>query len=104
MQWESVGLMDGYYVVEVTTIPYPGFEVLINIVSKEDIAYRVRFGDIPQCTYFTKMSTQSLKWMSWKHFYYVFTFLCKVDYNNDKCTLQFTPIMRSCGYMNVHVS
>ena len=42
--------MDGYYVVGVTAIPYPGFGMLINIVSKEDIAYHVIIGDVPQCT------------------------------------------------------
>ena len=38
--------MDSYYVIGVTAIPYPGFGVLINIVS-EDIAYCVTIGDIP---------------------------------------------------------
>ena len=58
-KWESAGLMDGYYVVGVTAIPYPGFGVLINIVSKEDIAYRVTISDIPHytCPDFTKMSS-----------------------------------------------
>ena len=36
-KWESAELMDGYYVVGVTVIPYPGYGVIINIVSKEDI-------------------------------------------------------------------
>jgi hypothetical protein len=36
-KWESAGLMEGYYVVGVTAIPYPGFGVIINIVSKYDI-------------------------------------------------------------------
>ena len=56
-------LMDGYYVVEVTTTSYLGFGVIINIVSKEDITYRVTIGDIPRCTCpnFTKMSSHALK-------------------------------------------
>ena len=43
----------------ITAIPYPGFGVLINIVSKEDITYHVTIGDMPHCTcpYFTKMSS-----------------------------------------------
>ena len=45
-EWESDGLMDSYYVIGVTAIPYPGFGVLINIVY-EDIAYCVTIGDIP---------------------------------------------------------
>ena len=75
--WESAGLMDGYYVVGVTAIPYPSFDVIIHIVSKEDIAYRVTIGDIPHCTCpnFMKMSSQALgkkgKWVYCKHLYYV---------------------------------
>jgi hypothetical protein len=77
-------------VVEITVIPYRGFGVLINIVSKEDITYRVTIGDMPHCTCFdfNKMSSQSLgnkeKWVYCKHFYYVFRFLCKVNYDSDK--------------------
>ena len=61
-KWESAGLMDGYYVVGITAIPYLGFGVLINIVSKEAITYRVTIGDMPHCSCpdFTKMSSQSL--------------------------------------------
>ena len=51
--------MDSHYVVGVTAIPYSRFGVLINIVSKEDIGYRVTIGDILLCTCldFTKMSS-----------------------------------------------
>ena len=82
--------MDGYYVVGVTAIPCLGYGVIINIVSKEDITYRMTIGDIPHCTCpdFTKMFSQALekkgKWMYCKHLYYVFRFLCKVDYESDK--------------------
>jgi hypothetical protein len=57
-KWESARLMEGYYVVGITVIPYSGFGVLINIVSKEDIIYRVKIGDMLHCTCFdfTKMS------------------------------------------------
>ena len=74
----------------VTVIPYPGYGVIINIVSKEDITYRITIGDIPHCTCpdFIKMSSQALgkkgKWVYCKHLYYVFRFLCKVDYESDK--------------------
>jgi hypothetical protein len=62
-KWESAGLTDGYYVVGITAVPYPGFGVLINIVSKEDITYCVTIGNMPHCTCsdFTKMSSQSLE-------------------------------------------
>ena len=89
-KWESAGLMDGSYVVGVTAISYPGYGVIINIVSKKIITYRITIGDIPHCTCldFTKMSSQALgkkgKWVYCKHLYYVFRFLCKVDYESDK--------------------
>ena len=56
-KWESVGLVDGHYVVGINAI-HPGFGVSINIVSKEDFAYHFTIGDILQCTClnFTKMS------------------------------------------------
>ena len=52
--WESVGLMDGYYVFGITAIPYPGFGVIMNIVSKEDITYRVTIGNIAHALTFIK--------------------------------------------------
>jgi hypothetical protein len=54
--------MNGYFMVAVTAIPYPSFGVIINIVSNEDVTYRVTIGDIPHCTCpdFTKMSSHAL--------------------------------------------
>ena len=54
--------MNDYYVVGIFAISYPRLGVLINIVSKEDIAYYVAIGDIPlgACLDFTKMSSQSI--------------------------------------------
>lgn len=37
-KWESDKLMDGYYAIGVTHIPYPSIGVIINITS-EDITY-----------------------------------------------------------------
>ena len=48
-KWKKAKLMDIYYVVGVIAIPYPIFGVLINVVSKEDIAYLVTTGDILRC-------------------------------------------------------
>ena len=58
-KWENVRLIHGYYVVGIISIPYLGFGVLINIISKEDITYCVTIGDMPYCTCpdFTKMSS-----------------------------------------------
>ena len=38
---DSVGFIDNYYVVGVTTVPYPGFRVIINIVFADDNSYHV---------------------------------------------------------------
>lgn len=89
-KWESVGLMDGYYFVGVTTILYTWFGVIIHIVSREDNSYRVTISNMPQCIYpdFTKMSYGALqkkrKWVYCKHLYYVFQSQWKVDYENNK--------------------
>jgi hypothetical protein len=103
-KWKSVGLMDGHYVVGVTAIPYPGYGVIINIVSKVDITYRITISDIPHCTCpdFTKMSSQALrkkgKLVYCKHLYYVFRFLCKVHYESNKfihaSTYTYNEVMR----------
>jgi hypothetical protein len=102
--WKSIGLMDGHYVVGVTAIPYPCYGVIINIVSKVDITYRITIGDILHCTCpdFTKMSSQALgkkrKLVYCKNLYYVFRFLCKVYYENDKFihapTYMYNEVMR----------
>ena len=80
---KSAGLMDGYYVIEDIVIPHPCLGVMINNVSKEDIAYHIIIGDLLQCTCpdFTKLSSQALtkkgKWVYCKDFYHVFRFLGK---------------------------
>jgi hypothetical protein len=103
-KWESAGLMDIYYVVGITAIPYQGFGVLINIVSKEDITYRVTIGDMPHCTCFElkKMSSQSLgykeKCSVLQNLYYVLRILCKMNYDSDKFihapTYSYNEVMR----------
>ena len=62
-KWESDGLMDIYFVVGVTTIPYPKFGVIINIIFKEDNSYCVTIGDIPQsrCLNFIELSSMALE-------------------------------------------
>lgn len=39
IKWESVGFLDGYYMVGIATILYPGFKLIINIISKKDNSY-----------------------------------------------------------------
>ena len=109
-KWESVGLMDGYYVVGVSAIPYPGFGVIINIVPKHDITYHVTIGDIPHCTCldFTKMSLHALGKKG--NGCIVNIFIMCLDF----CARWITrvrssfmhlhiPITRSCDYLNLLV-
>jgi hypothetical protein len=88
-KWESTRLMDEYYVVGVTTIPYQGLAVIINIISKEDNSYHVTIGNMSQCTClnFTKTSSGVFgkeREMYYKRVHHVFQFLYNVDYDNDK--------------------
>ena len=46
-KWEIIRFMEGYFVVGVTTIPYPRFGVIINIVSKDDIPHPLTIDNIP---------------------------------------------------------
>ena len=72
------------------SIAFPRFEVILNIISKEDIAYCVTISDISHCTCldFTKISSQLFgkvrEWVYCEHCFHVFRFLCKVDSDNDK--------------------
>jgi hypothetical protein len=107
---KSVVLMDGYYVFGITAIPYPGFGVLINIVSKDDITYRVTIGDMPHCTCpdFTKMSSQSLrkkeKWCIANIFIMCLDFYAKwIMIMTNSFMLQRIPTTRSCCYLNLQV-
>ena len=82
--------MEDSYVVGITAIPYPDFGVRINIITKQDITYHVTIGDIPIARVQTlqkcplKHWERWKKWMYCKHLYYVFSFLCKVDYESNK--------------------
>ena len=107
-KWEGAGLMDGYHVVGVTAIPYPRFGVLINIISKKDIAYCITIGDIPQCTCpdFIKMSTQSLG----RNRCIANIFIMCLDFcarwitiMTSSFTLQHTSIMRLCDDLDLQV-
>ena len=102
--WKPFRRLFGAIAVQFFPIFYPRFGVLINTVSKEGIAYRVTIDDILcyTCLDFTKISSQSLgkkgKWVYCKHCYYVFRFLCKVDYDSDKfihaSTCSYNEVMR----------
>jgi hypothetical protein len=109
-KWESACLMDGTYITAVTAIPHPGFGAVINLVSKSDQTYVVSISSFPGCSCpdFKTMETTSLgrhrKWVPCKHLYYVFRWLCKMDFNEDSFihapTFSYNEVMRTlelCG-------
>lgn len=78
--WQSTLHMNGYCVVGVVAIPYPGVSCIITTVSKEERTYLVSIADNPQClcTVFVKMASMIVGkrgwWVSCKHLYHVFMF------------------------------
>ena len=76
--------MDENYVLGVTSIPYLGFKV---IMSKKDNT-KMCYGAL----------CQKRKWVYCKHLYYVFKFIRKVDFDNDKFihapTYAYNEVMR----------
>ena len=107
-KWEIVGLMDRYYVVEVTPILYSGLEVLINIISKEDIAYCVTSGNIRHCIFsnLTRMSSQPLgkkgEWCTTNIFIMRWDLYARwIMILRSPFTLSHLPSMRLYGYLNL---
>lgn len=76
--------------VGVIAIPYFGYGGIITIASKVEKQYLVAIVDNPQCSCsnFTRFSSLTVgkrgQWVSCKHLYYVFKYLCKVDETTDK--------------------
>lgn len=82
--------MDEYHVVGVTTIPYPRYGSIITIVTKEETTYFMSIGDIPHmhlprlCKDVINDSGNKGQWVFCKHLYYIFKYMCNVDYATDK--------------------
>ena len=104
IKWESALHMDEYYVVGVTPTPYPRYKCIISIVSKEEKTYLVSMVDISQwsCPNFAKMLSlavgKRVHWVPCKHLYYLFRYLCKIDYATDKLihapTFSYNEVIR----------
>lgn len=106
----GVGHLDGYYVVGVIAIPYPGLGMIINIIYKEDNSYRVTIGDIPHwtCPEFTKCHLRlwERERNGWTTNIYIMCLdLCARWSTIVACsfTLPHSPITRSCDYLNLLV-
>ena len=84
-KWKNALYVDGYYVVGVTSNPYHGYGCVITIVSKKEKTYIVFIAYIAQCNCldFAKILLLAVQkrghWVSCKHLYYVFMYLCKVE-------------------------
>ena len=95
-KWENIGLMDDYYVVGITAISYPTFGVIINIASKNWHLFLCH-GWWHPTLHMPGLHENVLsclediwKWVYFKHSYYVFRFMCKVDYDNGKAIHAWT--------------
>lgn len=94
-----------------TTILFPGFGVIINIVSKDDVTYRVTIGNIPRCICLDsiKMSSQTLGKKGNGCIINIFImsskFLCKVGYESNKFihgpTFNYNKAMQLLGLVGV---
>lgn len=90
-KWKNVKLMDGYHLARITTIPYPRFGIIINMIIHENIVYCVIIGTMPQCACpkLTNMSSHGMEkqCMYCKHLY------CGVGFDTMKMQ---SSIHRKC--------
>ena len=105
-RWISTGHMNGYHITGVIVVPHLGCGVGITIVNDKDKAYLVSVTTFSQCTCedFVGMSSKaaSRKWVPSKHLYYVFEYLCKMNYEIDKFITNLRiPITRSCRFQSL---
>ena len=81
--------MNTCQVTNVTAIPYPGYGVVIALDSGKGKVYYISITDFPSCTClsFVKMISgalgKRLQWIYCKHVYYIFHYICKMDYKVD---------------------
>ena len=82
---------------------YPRYTCIITIVAKEENPYLMSIVDIPECSCdnFARMLYLAMRkrgqWISCKHLYYVFGYICKIDYAIDGLihppTFRFNEVM-----------
>ena len=88
-KWESAALMSSCHVTGVIPIPYPGYGCVISLHTGNADIYRITISNLSSCTCpdFVRMSASSLgkkkQWVYCKHIYYVFRYLCKMDYRTE---------------------
>ena len=81
--------MSNYQVTNVTAIPYPGYGVVIALDNGKGKVYYISITDFPSCTCpsFVRMMSgaleKRLQWIYCKHVYYIFRYICKMDYKVD---------------------
>ena len=88
-QWKSASHMSTCQVTNITAIPYPGYGVVIALDSSKGKVYYISITDFPSCTClsFVKMMSgalgKRLQWIYCKNVYYIFRYICKMDYKVD---------------------
>ena len=82
--------MNKCQVTNVTTIPYPGYGVVITLDNGKVKVYYISITNFPSCTcpsFEKKMMFgalgKRLQWIYCKHMYYILQYLCKIDYKVD---------------------
>ena len=109
-KWESAGLMDSYCVIGVIAIPDPRFGVLINIISKKDIANRSQLvtyhikHDLTLRNYHLNIWERKVNGRIANIFIICFNCFAKwIMVMTNSIMLQRTPTTRSYGYLNLQV-
>jgi len=91
-QWESARNVTGM-ILGVNILPYPRLGAVITLQSSiktQHKVHQISLCNFPTCTclYFTGMVFVSIgkrgKYINCKHLYYIFCYLCKVDFKKDK--------------------
>ena len=109
-KWENTRLLDGNYVVTVTSLPYPRFVVIINIVSKANIAYMLQLATShsarawtsPKCPLRLGERKENLVYS--KHLTTYSCFYARwIMTTTNSFMLQCIPTMRSCDFLSWHV-
>ena len=90
-QWESARNVTGSITV-VNLLPYPGLGAIITLSSGTDSnekVYNITLCNFPSCTcpHYGSMNGTSIgkrgMYINCKHLYYIFRYLCKLDYKKD---------------------
>ena len=90
-QWESARNVKAT-IIQVNLLPYPGLGAIVALqsgVEPNANVYNITLCNFPACTcpHYNNMTSSAIgrrgMYVNCKHLYYVFRFLCKLDYKVD---------------------